>query len=383
MPTAAATAAVPLGSALLPGVKTWRVEAAHGDLASFANAFPAYLELLASGSTRLIDPLESDAMRGGSGGVASTTAPTMTGRRSRPSRGLESPEPPSAARDVFGAPKSLRDDARRPRGKPAALHVAVFNGDLKFIRQPLLIGHYHAQRLTGTESVIDGLLDRAMSRWLNAGLYPDETGSHQIFDNDREDTESFDMARPAAVIVVGLGEEGKLRAAELSRTVRQGILAYAQRLAEHQPDATEFELAATLVGSGGSGISAGASAQHLVQGAIDANAVLQANQWPRISQLTLVELYLERAGDAWRALRLAETAAPTDLQVIGKITFGPGALRRSLESNYRGADYDFISATQVQNKDDTPCISYTLDTSRARTEVRALHAQERSCASSC
>src|SRR5205085_7517633 len=126
---------------------------------------------------------------------------------------------------------------------------------------------------------------------------------------------------------------------------------------------------------GGSGISAGASAQHLVQGAVDANAVLQANQWPRIRQLTVAELYLERAGDAWRALRLAEAAAPADVQVVGKISSGPGALRRSLESNYRGADYDFISATQVQGKDESRCISYTLDTSRARTEVRALHAQ--------
>ena len=40
------------------------------------------------------------------------------------------------------------------------------------------------------------------------------------------------MARPLAVIVAGLGEEGKLRAVDLVLTVRQAVLAYAQRLAE-------------------------------------------------------------------------------------------------------------------------------------------------------
>ena len=42
------------------------------------------------------------------------------------------------------------------------------------------------------------------------------------------------MARPLAVIVVGLGEEGKLRAVDLVYTVRQAVIAYAQRLAENE-----------------------------------------------------------------------------------------------------------------------------------------------------
>ncbi len=61
---------------------------------------------------------------------------------------------------------------------------------------------------------------------------------------------------------------------------------------------------------------------------------------------------------------------------MGKLQFGLGALRRPLESSYRGATYDFISALPVDGGDPAnPCISYTLDTRRARTEVRAQHAQ--------
>src|SRR6185369_14639275 len=40
---------VPLTSAVLPGVRTWKLDAVHGDLPTVAKAFPAYLELLERG----------------------------------------------------------------------------------------------------------------------------------------------------------------------------------------------------------------------------------------------------------------------------------------------------------------------------------------------
>ena len=98
------------------------------------------------------------------------------------------------------------------------------------------------------------------------------------------------------------------------------MLAYAQRLTEMQGGAPAlFEMAATLLGSGGTGISASSAAQLIAQGAIDANRKLQESGWPQLSQLTLVELYLERAGDAWRALQLQALAAPNRIKVVGKV----------------------------------------------------------------
>ncbi|HKX43917.1 MAG TPA: CHAT domain-containing protein, partial [Burkholderiaceae bacterium] len=298
--------------------------------------------------------------------------------RSRPSRGLGAFVPPSVPGDVFGLGHELPDAAGR-RVKGAALRVGVLNGDLKFIRQPLLIGHYRALLLTGTEDVVDGLVAQAMSRSLATGLYPDAPGSHQIFDNRREDPDNvFDLARPSAAIVAGLGEEGKLRAVDLVYTVRQAVLAYAQRVAEQGGGGVvEFEMAAALIGSGGTGISAGTAAQLIAQGALEANAKLQESAWPQLGQLTFVELFLERAADAWRALQLLETTSPNRVRVLGKVQHGAGALRRSLDSSYRGAAYDFISALTVDLSAAPAqrCISYTLDTRRARTEVRAQRAQ--------
>jgi CHAT domain-containing protein len=364
---------VPLQSALLPGVRTWKVDAEHGKLPDEASAFAAYIELLTTGQTAQLEAYVPAAPgTRGAGGAAAAVAAMV---RSRPSRGLQSSSPPASEAEVLGLARAGAE-SRRGRGKSTALRVSVLNGDLKFIAQPLLVGHYRSIALTGTEWVVDGLVGHAMSKSLAAGLYPDATGSHQIFGNLRKDPENpFVMARPAAVIVAGLGDEGKLRASELVYTVRQAVLAYAQRVAE-QGGAAQFELAATLLGSGGKGVSPGSAAQLIAQGAFEASQKLQQGDWPQLSRLILVEFYLDRASDAWRSLQVQAIATPNQLELVGLVASGDGALRRSLDSSYRGAAYDLISAlTGAADKNGQPCIEYVLDTRRARTEVRAVQAQ--------
>ncbi|MBC7734134.1 MAG: CHAT domain-containing protein [Bacteriovorax sp.] len=376
-------------NAMLPGVRTWKVDAEHGKLPDVAAAFSAYIELLGTGQTNQLETYEpvarsarSAGARSGAAAASPTTpaSPTPAAAlvRSRPSHGLHVSQPPSSEADVLGLGRDGSNDGQRARSKTAPLSVVVVNGDLKFVRQPLMVGHYRALALTGSEAVINRLVANGMSRSLDLGLYPDLTGSHQIFGNQRKNPDNpFEMARPESALVIGLGEEGKLRATDLVYTVRQAVLAFAQRLSEKEGGApANFELASTLIGSGGTGISAGSAAQLIAQGALEANLKLKTNAWPQLSRITFIELYLDRAGDAWRALKLQELAAPDRLTLEGKVQSSPGAMRRLLDSSYRGAAYDFISALTVRGGDPaTPCITYALDTKRARTEVRAQHAQ--------
>ena len=363
---------VTLASALLPGVRTWKVDASHGSLPNEASAFAAYVELLNTGQTSQLDAyVPPAATRDGH----APARPVLV--RNRPSHGAPSRPPPSDPSDVFAVP------APAPAGPRAgavgsALRVSVLNGDLKFIHQPLMVGHYRALALTGTEAVVDRLVARALSKSMALGLYPDAAGAIQIFGNARPDPENpLAMARPGAAIVVGLGEEGKLRQTDLVYTVRQAVLAFAQRVAESPGGgAAGFEMATTLMGSGGTGITAGVSARLIAQGAFDANQKLRDGDWPQLTRLTLVELYLDRASEAWRSLQVQAIAAPHQLELTGTVQSGPGALRRLLDSSYRGASYDFISALPAPGSDAAqPCIAYILDTKRARTEVRAQHAQ--------
>ena len=375
---------VPLKSALLPGVRTWQLDATHGDLPTVIKAFPAYLELLTTGATALLEGFDASAVGVRSAGAtaiagaAATSADAVAGlARSRPSRGVQPSAPPSTPAEVLGVVARSAGESTRAGTSGRTLHVSVLNADLKFVHQPLVVGHYRSLALTGTEDVVDRLVGKAMSRSLAAGLYPDGVGTHQIFGNIRKDpTNVLAMARPLACIVAGLGEEGKLRAVDLVYTVRQAVIAYAQRLAENEAGApAEFELAATLIGSGGTGINAGSSAQMVAQGTWEANQKLHDSGWPQVGRLILVEFYLDRASDAWRALQVQSTAAPNQLKVVGFVESGAGALRRSLDSSYRGAAYDFISATTGTPVNGAPTITYTLDTKRARAEVRAQKTQ--------
>ena len=70
--------------------------------------------------------------------------------------------------------------------------------------------------------------------------------------------------------------EGSLRPAELVRTVRQAVIAWSRRIVEEPEHAGEFfELATTLIASGGTGVTAAQSAQLIVQGVCEANELLK------------------------------------------------------------------------------------------------------------
>ena len=361
---------VTVHSALLPGVRTWQLDCEHGGLPDKKEAFEAYRELLETGTTNLLQPFAETA------GVRGAAPSAAAHARSRPSRTRVVGPPPDNAREL------LMLDSRQPAGpaaRGAALQVTVVNGDLTFVRQPLLLGHYQSLRLTGTERVMNKIIGDAMDESLKVGLYPSTPGTHQVFVNTRANTENpWQLPRPEAVIVVGLGEEGKLRPSDLVHSVRQAVFAWSQRATERTESAPAlFELAATLIGSGGTGITANQSAQSVAQGVREANQRLAECNWPQVERLYLVELYLDRASEAWRALQVQATAAPDEYQVTPSVQPGTGALRRPLTSGYRPTDYDFISAVTQRSARGEDSIVYTLDTKRARSEVRAQQTQGR------
>jgi hypothetical protein len=276
-----------------------------------------------------------------------------------------------------------------PNAKP--LRLTIVNGDLTFERLPLMLGHYQATKLSGAERVINKLIGGTMERALELGDYPTEVTTHQIFLNHHiASGRPWITPRPHAVIVVGLGQEGALQGADLMHTVQQGVIAWARHVVEDRERArlpraelsSAFDLASTLIGSGGTGIVAGQAAQLIAQGVHQANELLRAaapirdgQTWPQVGGLRIVELYLDRASDAWRALKMHEAATQGRYELAPVIERGTGPLPRPLDSGYRGADYDFITAETRTRPNGEVEIAYALDTQRARTEIRALAPQ--------
>lgn len=375
---------VTLESARLQQRQVWRIDAEHRNMPAVRGAFSGLVELLNEGQTRLLEQVDVPTSRPASAAVDAKAASDDT---LHPLHHAIPRASPHDIDDVF----AVETPAHPGRSTGKRLDVRVYHGDLRFTRLPLLIGHYESLSLTGSEAVVDSLVQHRMSKALRAGIYADKVGVYQVFDNVRhvEFTRRQKLRfapRPSAAIVVGLGEEGKLTPQRLAYTIRTGILAYAQRLAESAHGNQPFEIAATLVGSGGTGISVGDATLALVQGIHDANIkIADANtnlldkisgtSWPIVSGLTIVEVYLDRAADAWRVLQLHAQSNP-GLIVADRLDEGEGRLRRPLDSSYRGTSYDFISALRPKvSSDAEPQISYSLDTRRARTEVRAQRAQ--------
>jgi hypothetical protein len=352
-------------SAQLPGVRSWRVQTEHGNLPAFERAYAGYLELLENGDTASLAVIPNT---GAARGMALLRH--VPGRPSREVGATQGAEGWGSG-DPMASPRSVSDESAARQ----MLHIRVLNGDLGFVSQSLLVGHYTSLGLTGSEKDVDRLLDGSLQRSLTTGLYPQEVGTLQIFNNTRLPPDPWRLPQPLAVVVIGLGAEGNLRPVDLVHAVRAGALAWAMRLAELSEVPLRFELAATLIGSGGLGIGVGQSAQLVAQGVREANDRLQATApkgskpLPQISRLVLVERYLDRATEAWRALNEQAQGSPGIWDVAPAIVQAPSALERPVDASYRGANYDLIMATTQEDVLGNSAISYRIDTRRARSEV--------------
>ncbi|GAA0761356.1 CHAT domain-containing protein [Ideonella azotifigens] len=299
-------------------------------------------------------------------------------------------EPKARAAMAEAAAANLRQEPEIA-GTAAPLQVSVLHGNLRYVPHALLIGHYAASRLTGTEAAVDRLIGGAMQQSLSAGLYPEAPGTQQLFRHAGGDTALLPL-----VIVAGLGEEGQLRLPELVHTVQQAVIAFVQQ--QHGAGGAQgLTLAATLLGSGGVGMTAGSAAQAIVMGVREAGQRLRQSGWAGVAQLQLVELYLDRATEAWQGLSILCGSRPGEMALVPEVLSGTGGMRRPAESGYRGTGYDCFSALTVPDRGDEPggetgadahvpsgegaprasAIAYTLDTHRARYEVRALRTQPR------
>jgi len=314
---------------------------------------------------------------------------TIDPRRPLPDRRLARGGPAAAAAAAAAPEAAPAAPAPEPAPAPmrqepsaAALTISVTNGDLSFIPDALLLGHYASSDLTGTEAVMNRLVGFTMGYSLQLGVYPLAPGTHQVFVNQYVDPERGTLVpRPKAVIVVGLGTEGALQPGDLVKTVRLAVVGWSRRLSEEKRAAKAFVLASTLIGSGGTGISAEQSAQLIAQGVLEANELLErgaaqaTRKWPLCAELHLIELYLDRAAEAWRALQLQQVVTPGRFALAETVQVGKGGHRRPSDLGYRGAPYDFITVDTKETERGGQLFEYNLDTRRARSEVRGKSAQ--------
>ena len=268
--------------------------AAHGDLPSTEEYFPALADLLTAGTTARL----------------SMTPPAV--------RAIQQPLPvsydagPPTADDPDALQRGLMGGSRRNRVPPRPkrrLEVTVKAMDLRFIAQPIMVGHYERDPIAGAESLIDReLLGNDLSERHSLGLYAGGRGTATVVLRVPNDIERQRGSLSGAV-VAGLGSYDRaLSPSDLTEAVRTGALRYLLQVIDVLGKADrEVPLASLLMGYNSSAnLTVAASVEALVRGVMEANAKFfeTTRLNIRIARLDIVELYIDTAISAVYALRL-------------------------------------------------------------------------------
>ncbi len=324
------------------------MQAEHGDLTATKEHFPALLDLLTTGNT----------------GQLPKTPPAT--------RDVELPQPvlydagPPTADDPDAAERALLGGSTRQRAIPRPkrrLEVSVRAEDLRFLSDPVMVGHYEQDPITGPEGLVDReLLDGDLSERHSLGLYAGPRGTATVVLRVPNELERRRGSMRGAV-VTGLGSyDTPLSEADLTEAVRAGVLRYLLQMVDVLGKTErEVTLATLLLGYNSSAnLSVGASVEALVRGVIDANTKFYETTRLniRVAKLDIIELYLDTAITAVYALRQMSDKLAAQAEQHGTLLVcsheldrGDGA-RQRLFDNRNLSYWPRLIVTDADRRDD-------------------------------
>ena len=283
-------------SGRLPGVRTWYMEAAHGDLAAHEPSFRALQDVLDTGTTSRLLTAPPSTPRGGAVTYQALPEPVLY------------PTETSLAAGILGkAPRT----PYRQREQPS-FRVSVVHSDLRYARYPIVVGHYEGDTIIGAEDQVDQLLRGALSQRYSLGLYPGAFGSLAVI--LRKPTAVQEALRlPSGAIVIGLGKWGELSTGQLSDLLRRAALQYVLELRDDlsaSPDEGEVTkkvgLSVLLIGGNSTAnIAVGDSVGAILRAIAQANRELANGNGSAlpIQEVEIVELYADTAIEAAHAVK--------------------------------------------------------------------------------
>ncbi|MFM9435585.1 hypothetical protein ACFDR9_002655 [Janthinobacterium sp. CG_23.3] len=357
-----------------PGVRTWYVAAAHGDLLLKKDAFPAYQQLLDTGHTLLLPE-------------APPTPPGGAAPRFRAREGGAAPLYPSAQEVLAAALGGARPLLQRP-APPEHVTLEIVHGSMANADMPVLAGCYAYESLRGSMSFLDRLLDGRLQQIYALGRFPQSPDEAVVV------LQQARARRPGGAIVIGLGALGELTPGELTRAFAGGLVEYARvneqlQQAEHnaapcpqrpgeaaaeaaaraEPPDPGLRVASLLSGSGYGGLSIALCLRSLIDGLRAANRRLEdAGLRSRIRHVSVYEQSEARAIAAAGAIEhiMGEARYQNALAFDGRIKRSPGGYRRVLPALSGDNGWRRV---HIVAADSSGALRFTLVTDRAHNSV--------------
>jgi pimeloyl-ACP methyl ester carboxylesterase len=337
----------------LAGVKTWYMQALHGDMADHEPAFAAIRELLEKGTTDKL-PTVPPAARGVATRFVLPEEKTPL-----------YPDEDSLIRSALGKARKVHSKPDDHRAK-----VRIVHGNLAFASNPVMVGHYEGDTIISAEAHLNRALNGRLRDRLLLGLYPGPQDTEVVF-LDANSTH-------AGAIVIGLGAVGSLSPGGLARAVSRGARAYVIACAESLPEKNSSSsqrrsanISALLIGTGAGGFSVEDSVAAILRGIAQANQSLRSTGYQdkiRIDEVEFIELYEDRAIQAAHALQSikgdAELSRRFEIDRMPVVVMRRGSRRRASFAEEAGW-WQRLQITEDQQER----LAFHLLTDRARTQA--------------
>lgn len=356
------------------GLRSWRVDTAHGDLADDPPAFPAILDLLETGTTsRLYE-------------IAGRSEPSTQWPEGDDFEPLLYPTESELTASALG---SRTGQAEAASLEIDSMAISVAHGDLRYANYPVLAGHYQGDTIVSAEAAIDRRLGGKLTERYRASLYPGPVGTAEVIHSPE--------TSPRGALIVGLGEVGEITPEKVRRGVRAAALRHALMIAESAERVPSSGTTDTIWRSaafsslllatvGGSSLSIESSVAAVIQGAVEANHALKAQgMWDRvrIDAIEFIELHEDLAIAAIRAACNLERLPPTELGENEHIEVVPrylisreGRLFHRPANQYSTGWWRRIQITRA-NEESGGDLNFLTLTDRARAEDRLESTQRR------
>ena len=290
--------------------RIWYLDADHADLTGTREAFPALLELLERGDTARL-PTTRPTVRGAEQTFRYQAGPVLY------------PTEQSLARALLGGRRPLRRGGRAKY----TLKVSCRGMDLRYARDPILVGHYQGDAISAAEAQIDRyVVDGGLTQRHSLGLYAGAPGTVTVVLLKPNDQQAR-VGIQRGAIVIGLGELGELTTAVLGEAVRNGVLRYLMQLVDREDssrtdrwETAEVGLATLILGyNSTTHISIEDSVSTIVRGVMVANRQFaEAMEIPlRVGRLEFIELYQDVAISAAHVMRRLGERLAREAEILG------------------------------------------------------------------
>jgi hypothetical protein len=347
---------VPWSTGIPKDVRTWYVEAVHGDLPSTQDAFNGYRQLLEMGQTPFLSQ-QPPASRG------------VTKIQFREVPELATLQPTAdelAAAALGGTPPSHKQRKAKAKLK-AATEIVVVQGSLTTSDHPVMIGTYAHDYLMGTTKVVDDKLHGRLADAKLDGTFPNNPGEALLV------LQRDPKMRPRGTIVAGMGPLGVSTPGDLTMAYQQGLMRYVNHLENESAgevhDEKPMEVATLLIGTGFGGLTIDVSARSLMEAVAHVAKRLQKeNRKVRFAKLVIFERTQDRAILAAKAIMacLREKRFSDVAKFDGTVVKGKGGYRSLAlaDSGLTGSRRIHITADAA-----TRTLKFMLVTDRARNEL--------------